>query len=405
MTLSNHAVSSLVREKRFGAKSLEYIRKDTDKLLITILIGNNIVNVASASLATIVTLEMASKMNLSPEYGPVIATVVVTIILLLFWEITPKTICTRFNTTISLAVAPIYRVLIVVFSPISFVVGLFLKWVNTIFGWDGYAKQISYQEVEAFIDMSHKEWEVEADERRQIKNLLSLREMTADSVMTPRVNVEFLSMDMTIDEVCDFLLQASHSRMPIYTKSHDDVEYMINFKNAFKLQAEWNGSKKLSELHLEKIMKIPFTQSLDTLFEQFQQSHRHIAVVMDEYGWVAGVITMEDVLEEVFGDIKDETDEEEVYMCKKDEKTIEAVWKVLIDDILEEFDLHETDIALPEEYMGETLAYVLMSEHDSFPPEGTEISFEEAGKKLTIIVQKAHDNVIEKVVARFSDCK
>ncbi len=302
-------------------------------------------------------------------------------------------------------VAPIYRILIWIFYPISFIVGLFLKLVNKIFGGDGYAKQISYQEVEAFIDMSHEEGEVEDDERRQIKNLLSLREMMADSVMTPRVNVEFLSMEMTLDEVCKFLIQASHSRMPIYTKSPDDVEFMINFKTAFKLQAEGNGSKKLSEMKLEKIMKVPFSESLDDLFEKFQKSRRHIAVVMDEYGGVAGVITMEDVLEEVFGDIKDETDKEEIYICKKDEKTIEAVGKVLIDDILEEFNLHETDIALPEEYLGETLSYVLMSEYEAFPPEGTKITFEEEGKKLTITVQKTHDNVIEKVVATFIECK
>lgn len=124
--------------------------------------------------------------------------------------------------------------------------------------------------------------------------------MTAESVMTPRVTVEFVSRDMTIDEVCEMMMDATHSRFPVSGDNTDDVEFVITFREAFKLQRDGFGDKKISSLSLDKIMKVPLTQPLDDLFEKFQKSRRHIALVLDEHGGTAGIVTMEDVLEEVF---------------------------------------------------------------------------------------------------------
>lgn len=385
MTTSKPTIASLLREGRFGSESLSKIKENTDRLLITILIGNNIVNTASAALATSAALTIADNSGLPKETWMVIATAVVTVLLLFFGEITPKTICTRYNVQISLLVAPIYRVLIFIFTPIAILIEFFLKGVMWIFGGDG-VKTISYREVEAFIDMSHEEWEVEDDERRQMKNLLSLRDMSAESVMTPRVNVDFLSSKMTIDEVCDFMMNCPHSRLPVYGESTDDVSFILTFREAFKLKAEGHGKTRLEDLDLEKIMKIPLTQALDDLFEKFQKSRRHIALVVDEHGGTAGVITMEDILEEVFGDIKDETDKEEIFMRKKQNGNIEAVGSVLIDDILEEFNLHFDDINLKEEYRNEPLSYIIMAEKENFPVVGDEIILGETTQiKLRVI--------------------
>lgn len=180
-------------------------------------------------------------------------------------------------------------------------------------------RKISYEEVEAFIDMSHEEGEMEADERRQIKNLLSLSETSAETAMTPRVFMEFVSRDMSVSEVCEFFINSSHSRMPVCGVSTDDVDHVITLREAFKLKQEGFSSSLIGNLPLEKIMKVPLTQSLDSIFEQFQRSRRHIALVLDEHGGTAGVITMEDVIEEVFGDIKDEKDKEVVYIRKTQE--------------------------------------------------------------------------------------
>lgn len=157
MTTSKPTIASLVREGRFGAKSLEIIKENTDRLLITILIGNNIVNTASSVLAADAALRLAESSELPKEMGMVIATAVVTTLLLLFGEITPKTICTRYNAPIAMFVAPIYRVMIFIFTPIAILIEFFLKGVMWLFGGDNFVKKISYQEVEAFIDMSHEE--------------------------------------------------------------------------------------------------------------------------------------------------------------------------------------------------------------------------------------------------------
>jgi len=181
------------------------------------------------------------------------------------------------------------------------------------------------------------------------------------------------------------------------------VDYILTFREAFRLRAEGKGSKKLHELKLEKIMKVPLTQALDDLFEKFQKSRRHIALVLDEHGGTAGVITMEDVLEEVFGDIKDETDREEIYMQKRPNGAIEAVGSLLIDDILEEFDIHVGETDLPDEYIGETLSYILMAEEEEFPRPDDYVVFSGETHDLTITVIEVEQRVITRVLCVWAE--
>lgn len=221
--------------------------------------------------------------------------------------------------------------------------------------------------------------------------------------MTPRVNVEFLDLDMTIDEACEFLMSSSHSRLPVCGENSDDVENVITFREAFKLAREGHGKSLLSTLDLEKIMKVPVTQPLDDLFEKFQKSHRHIAVVLDEHGGTAGVITMEDILEEVFGDIKDEKDKEEIYIKKRANGKIEAVGNMLIDDILEEYNITAEDANVASHYLGEPLSYIIMAEQEEFPMVGTEVVFIGSELKLVLRVMEVDETVIEKVECELLD--
>ncbi len=337
----------------------------------------------------------------SSQTASLVVYLVAFMIVLLFGEITSKVLGVRFNDRIALAAAPVYQIFVWVLLPLTWIVEQFVKVLSWITGGklDMHGMTVSEEELDAFIDMSHAGGAVEEDEKRQIKNLLNLSEMTADAVMTPRVNVEFLSLDMTVDEVCDTMMQSSHSRLPVCGESTDDIEYVMTFREAFRLQREWHGSAHLSSLDLEKIMKVSLTQALDDLFEKFQRSRRHIALVLDEHGGTAWVVTMEDVLEEVFGDIKDEKDREEIYMKKSKDGSIEAIGSVLIDDILEEYNLTPEQISLPDEYMSETLSYVLMAEEEWFPKVGDVISFWDE-ICLILRVLEVDDNVIERVECR-----
>lgn len=287
---------------------------------MTNLIGTLLVTSAPTLIAEkYITPEVIRVFGLSDNLATTIVYIGAFLIILLFGEIAAKIIGIRFSDTIALRVAPIYQVLMWVCMPITWVTEFFMRGLGWIMGgkidFHGEEK-VSEEEFDAFIDMSHMGGAMEADERRQIKNLLSLGDTTAESVMTARVNVEFLSLDMNIHEACEFLMSSSHSRIPVYGTTPDDVDFVITFREAFKLQKEGHGTAKLGSLDLEKIMKVPLTQPLDDLFEKFQKSRRHIALVLDEHGGTAGVVTMEDVLEEVFGDIKDEKDKEEIYMKK-----------------------------------------------------------------------------------------
>lgn len=157
---------------------------------------------------------------------------------------------------------------------------------------------------------------VESGEHKKIKNILDLSETEASSVMTPRVSVDFVPDTMTVNELCTFFLTSTHTRIPVYAETPDDVDYVVNLRGTFNWKEAGMGDKTLKELDLEKIIKVPSTQPIDRIFTIFQKSHKHIALVLDEHGGVDGVITLEDIIEEVFGDIKDEKDREEEYIRK-----------------------------------------------------------------------------------------
>lgn len=399
MSVGGHKLEGFIRQKRFWARTLAKLKKKNERLLITNLIATLFVTSAPMIIAEkYITPEMVIIFGGSPETTSLAVYMVSFMIVLLFGEITSKILGVRFNDQIALTAAPIYQLIVWLLLPLTWIVEQFVKILSWITGGrlDMHGTTVSEEELDAFIDMSHAWGAVEEDEKRQIKNLLGLAEMTAGAVMTPRVNVEFLWLDMTVDEVCDFMMESSHSRLPVCGDTTDDVEFVITFREAFQLQRSGHGDAHLSSLDLEKIMKVSLTQSLDDLFEKFQKSRRHIALVLDEHGGTAWVVTMEDVLEEVFGDIKDEKDKEEIYMRKWKDGSIEAIGSVLIDDILEEFDLTPESIDFPEEYMSETLSYVLLAEEEWFPQAEDIISFG-SEPRLILRVLEVHDNVIERV--------
>jgi CBS domain containing-hemolysin-like protein len=188
--------------------------------------------------------------------------------------------------------------------------------------------------------------------------------------MTPRVSVDFVSEEMTVKELCTFFLTSSHSRIPVFSETPDDVDYVVTMREALIWKEEGFGEKKLKELDLEKIIKVPSTQPIDRIFTIFQKSHKHIALVLDEHGGVDGVITLEDIIEEVFGDIKDEKDREEEYIRKTSNGAIIVQGSVLVEDVLEEYGLTNTCVNISEEYIGETIGYLILSLLERFPRNG-----------------------------------
>ncbi|EKE27303.1 MAG: CBS protein [uncultured bacterium (gcode 4)] len=388
MSISQHKIISLEKERKAWAKFLKRIKKDNDKLLIAILIWNNLVNVWASALATTASIQLAEKFWLPGSYWIWLATWIVTMILLLFWEITPKTLCSKYSEKVSLMVAPFYFLLIKLLNPLIFIIGLFVKSVSYFFGTDKIHIKMSSEELEAFIDMSHEKWAVEEEEHKKIKWVLDLGDTLAESVMTPRVQMDAVNINITVDMLCEYLLIHSHSRIPVYQETIDKIDHFITFKQAFKLKESWRWNKKLSEIHLDDIIKVPLTQPIDKIFEKLQKSRKHIALVLDEHGWVEWIITLEDIIEEVFWDIKDETDKEDIYLSKLKDGKILASWNVIMDDVLEELKIDDIrDIWLEEEFNWENLSYIITSRLERFAENGETIEFTGKSKNLRLMVK------------------
>jgi len=250
-------------------------------------------------------------------------------------------------------------------------------------------KKMTTEEFEAFIDMSHEKWAVEHGEHKKIKWVLDLGGTLAESVMTPRVQMDAVNENITIDSLCEYLLMHSHSRIPVYKETIDNIDNFITFKQAFKLKEAWRWNKKLSEIQLDEIIKVPLTQPIDKVFETLQKSRKHIALVLDEHGWVEWIITIEDIVEEVFGDIKDETDKEEIYIQNLKNGKLIAWWNVLIEDIIEELKIEDiTEIWLDDDFLWENLSYIITSRLERFPKNEEIIELIWKSKNLRLTVKQ-----------------
>lgn len=408
MSVSAHKLESFRRQNRVGAKSLEAIRKDPERLLIVNLIGTTIVTIGISSLSTVVAINAAEVSGFPHDQAVAVAVFVASAIILLIGEIAPKIICVRFSDATALLVAPIYRFLMFVLSPLNFLIRFYVRFLGFLTGGgtDIHSHKISQEELEAFIDYSKDEGAVGAHEHKKIRGVLDLADTDASSVMTPRVKVEFVSIESTVDQAVDVMMASSHTRLPVFGDDNDDVDYVVTLREVISWQKQGIGATKLGDLDLEKIIKIPLTKPLDQLFETFQKSRKHIALVMDEYGGVAGVVTLEDIVEEVFGDIKDEKDREEVYIRRRGDGSLHVKGDVLVEDALEHFGKVEYERYGFEEYEGETVSYYIVALLERFPENGEKIlvGTKEDGFELT--VEKVEDNAIEDVrIARLREEK
>ena len=385
MSLAEHKIDSLVKRKKYWASSLKLIRKNNDRLLITILIWNNLVNVYTAALATTIAMSIAISSNLPQATAIWISTWIITFLLLLFWEIIPKSFATKNAASISLFVAPIYKFLMFILYPVitfmEVIIRIFSRWTRV--------EKITDEEIESFIDMWRKTWTLEKDEHEKIKNILEFDEIFVEEIMTPRVNIEALSLQTTLKEALEFYLSHTHSRIPIYENDIDNIKFFITARDLIFHFKNTDLTKKLSQINLKKVIKVPINQKISTLFNMFQKTHKVMAIVIDEFGWVAWLVTLEDTIEEVFWEIRDETDKEEEEIQKISDNKFEVWANVLVDDLLEKFDLTLSDIWLDiKEFNSETVSYLITYKLEWFPIIWQEIIFdiEDVKEKISIKV-------------------
>ncbi len=374
MSLPFHKVNALIKQNKIWSKSLSYIKSNNDKLLITILVWNNLVNVYAAALATEISIKVAKNSWIEQSLAIWISTWIITFFILLFWEIIPKSFATKNAVKVSLFVAPIYLVLMKIMYPIILVI----EGITKLFTWWKGNVKITNEEIKSFIDLWREAWGLELWEYERLKNTLKFNKRTLEEIMVPRVKMEVLSTKDTIKNARDFYISHTHSRIPIYHKTIDKIIWILTIRDIL----EYGKDIKLWDIKFSRVLKAPINQPIDNLLETFQKTRKHIAIVMDEYGWVAWLITLEDIIEEVFWEIRDETDKEEEDIQKKWKNIYIIKSNVLIDDLLDIFSFELKDIWLDKKvFFWETIGYILTYKLERFPKNNEIISYNISWKK------------------------
>jgi len=375
VSVSKSKVDELVSKKVRNAKLLKKLKQDPHKLLITVLIGNNIVNIGASAYAAIVFTDIFG------SSGVGIATGIMTFFILIFGEITPKSFAHQHAVGVSLFISkPIYVLQLVLFPLVWFFNHIVALVHKTVGGEEGFT--VTEGELVAMLNIGAKEGSIEKQEKEFIENVLEFNDIEVEEIMTPRVAIEALDSEMSIQEAVDFVIGHSHSRIPVYEETIDNIIGIITIKELLKHYDQHSPKKKLGNLKLTMPLTVPLSKKIDKLFREFQRKHIHMAIVIDEHGGTAGLVTLEDLLEEIVGEIVDEFDVHENPIEIVDSRTIVATGKTLVEDVNDFFRIKFG----PKDH--ETINTMITEHLHRFPREGDIINFPRA--KVVILKVKKH---------------
>jgi CBS domain containing-hemolysin-like protein len=302
VALSLARAEGLRREGRHGAPALYQLKRDPSRMLITILIGNNVVNIAASALATVVATERLGHL------GPGIAVGVLTILILVFGEITPKSLATRYSERISLMLGFMRLV-----YPLVWIFSQLTTWVQKRTG-AARDPTITESELISMVEYGEEEGTIEADERAMIERVFTFSDLEVEDVMTPRRQVFTLDRRRTIADVLPDMMAHGYSRIPLYEEDSNEVLGVVYLRDVFEAVVEGHQDQPLGSIG-RKPLYAPISQRIDELITLLRRRKQHLAIAVDEHGSMQGVVTLEDLLEELVGEIYDESDEDrEEYM-------------------------------------------------------------------------------------------
>jgi putative hemolysin len=300
VALSIGRVKGLVREGRHGAAALYQLKKDPSRMLTTILIGNNLVNIAASVMATVIATRWYG------SAGPGIAVGVLTILILVFGEITPKSLATRYSESLSLFIAPPLLVFMRLIYPAVWLFGHFTAWVHRLSGRQG-DPIVTESELISMLEYGEKEGTIEHDERKMIERVFAFNDLKVRDVMTPHTGIFALDGSLTVREALPLVTQATYSRIPIYDTHRDRLRKVLYLRDLLSAIDSDRLDVPLTEIAHEPLYVSQY-HAIDELFALMLREKRVFAIVVDEYGVVRGIVSLEDLLEELVGEIYDESD-------------------------------------------------------------------------------------------------
>lgn len=381
VTVNKIRMKALVDEGNKRAKTVLKVIDNSGKMLSAILIGNNIVNISASSLATTFTAEAFGN-----EYVAY-ATGILTLLVLIFGEITPKTMATIYAEKLALVYSPVIYAIMWVLTPVIFIVNKLTSGVLFVLRVDPDAKENSYteNEIRAIVEVGHEEGVIETQEKTMINNLFDFGDSQAKDVMIPRIDMTFAEVNNTYQEIIDIFRAEKYTRLPVYEDTTDNVIGIINVKDLLLYDSH-------EDFHIRDILREPYYtyeyKKTSELMEELRKTSNNITIVLDEYGATAGMITLEDLLEEIVGDIRDEYDDDEkdeIQKIDEGEYVINGMTKV--DDVN---DVIGTKLE-SEDY--DSIGGLIIEILDRLPEKGDEVVV----GNIRMVVEKVDRNRIELV--------
>lgn len=324
---------------------VHYIYNHYDRALSTLLIGNNLVNIAATSLATVLAVRLTASMagKITDEQASTIVTVVMTVIILIVGEITPKMIARRCSDTIAkISAYPLLILMIVLFPAVLLTTG-FVNLCSKL--WtpkDGRQVTITEEEFENILDTAEDEGIIDENETELLQSALEFSDMDAGDILTPRIDVVGFEIHDSLDEILRIINETQFSRYPVYERTIDHVVGILYVKHLLH-ELVVNKEVQLQDLMLEPVF-IPKSMKLDDIMNEFRNSQTHMVVVADEYGGISGIVTMEDVLEQLVGEIWDENDDIVNDWQEMSHDRYEASGDMNLSDFLDKLDLDDEEV-------------------------------------------------------------
>lgn len=380
LSVSKIKIRTLAEEGNKKAKLVESLLDNQDRLLSAILVGNNLVNIGASSLTTATIMAIFG----DGAQTVAIATGVVTLCILIFGEITPKSLATQNADKLVFALAPFIRFVCVITKPVVFVLNIITGFIIKLLGGNQeHGPSLTEEELKTIVTVGHEEGVLEKEEKEMIHNVFEFGETEIKEIMTPRIHVESLPDDCTYDELMNVYHDAQYSRYPIHDESFDEIIGVLNMKDLLFIDID------KEHFDVKKYMRETFVvyefNQVNDVFASMRKEHATLAIVLDEYGVMSGIVTFEDIVEEIVGEIDDEYDDASDDIVKINDHEYLVDGSLNLNEVNDEIDTHFES----EDF--ESIGGLVLGEFSGVPKIKDKIEF----PGVTIIIEKMHKNRIE----------
>jgi CBS domain containing-hemolysin-like protein len=365
ISLSRIKLRSMIKKNVKGSNTIKKLKDNPHRLLSTILIGNNLVNVGAAAVATSLAFELLR------NYAVAISTGVMTLVVLIFGEVIPKSFATQHDKKVSLLVAKPILVLGYVLCPVN----ILLEKITRVFIKKSKKTHLTEEELKAAVELGEEAGFIQDVEKRLLKNVFKFDEINVSEIMTPRPDIFSIEINRPLKKVLPKIIKANYTRIPVYEKNLNHIVGILNMKDLVPFI-------KSKDIPINKIMYKPFfvpeNKKVDSMLKQFLKRKEHMAIVVNEHGLVSGLITLENVIEEIVGEIKDETDRVNPHIVKISKNTWDILGKSDIEEVNEKL---KSDFKEAKDY--DTISGLVLDKLGRIPKQGETINLDTYSIEVT----------------------